>query len=265
MNIGKFFKFCFGCEPDIFPETIIVTPFIPAGKFSAECADITPFKGRLYSGFTASRNGRKFAAVHCGLGDRMMGDAVLLMGITSVRRILFAGACGGLGEAGIGDLIICENAFSGEGFTRYHIPESGIRNVFNSGAMIPAGPACAERLKTSLKYGPVSPVTVRNGNIFTIGSLMAETAENLRFLDEKGFIGVDMELSAVFQAARVTGRDAAALLLVSDLPVSKPVWEGTGKDEKARYNAGMSELIRTSTNFAVSGIEGYKQAGGETV
>jgi len=249
MNNKKLFEYCYGCPPEKFPETVIITPILPVEGFTRDHASVTAFKGRLYSGRIVSDEGREYAVVRCGIGSALTGDAVLLLRLTAVRDIFFAGTCGGLTGCRIGDIIICESSFDGEGFTRYHGPSSDIAAVIDSGAFIPADAGYVDQLRTFLAGNARDKTILKTGDIFTIGSLMAETPETLRGITEKGFRGIDMELSSVYHAARATGRRAASLLLVSDLPQKKPLWEPRSATEKTAYKTGIKELTRLTTEF----------------
>jgi purine-nucleoside phosphorylase len=255
MDIEKLFKYCFGCSPEVFPGTVIITPVLPIKKFKEHCEEITSFSGRLYSGMTASKNGSEFAVVRCGLGDSCAGDAVLLMDVTPARRIILAGACGGLKGCSIGDLIVCENAFNGEGFTRYHTRVSDMDEIFNVGELIPAAPAYTKNLKRFLSERASDKTALKAGDIFTIGSIMAERQKNLVTIEENGFRGIDLELSAVYHAARRIDREATGLMFVSDLPLERPLWRELTRAEKNSYNNGIRGLIRLSVEFAVLGTK----------
>ncbi len=245
------FNYCFGCPAEIFPETAIITPVLPVKSFKEHCDEAAPFSGRLYSGMMAVKNGVEFAVIHCGMGDRFMGDAVLLMDIAPVRRIVFAGTCGGLNGCRIGDLIACRNAFNGEGFSRYHADSFDMKKVFDTGELIPAAPAYTESLIGFLSERAPGGAVFRTGDIFTIGSLMAEERKNVIGIEEKGFKGIDLELSAVYHAARRIGREATGLALVSDLPLQRPIWDQPAQKEKNGYGNGLRQLVRFSAEFAV--------------
>lgn len=251
MNKEKFFEYCFGCGPETFTDKAIITPVFSPEKIAENCEIITSFKGRLYSGVVVSKNGANFTVVRCGIGDQAGGDAILLMDITQVAEILFAGTCAGLGDRGIGDLIICEGAFSGEGFARYHTDTFRMKEIFDSGELIPADPEYIEDLK-SFSHKKANDGTVPDpGKVFTIGSLMAERRENVLSIEKAGFIGIDMELSAVYQAARRIGLKAAGLAVISDLPLKYPVWEELDPERKNSYTRGMKGLIRLSSDFVL--------------
>ena len=249
MNKEAMFGYFFGCEAGDFPGKVILTPFLPERIFTARCRRARAFKGRLYSGTFAEKNGEKFAVIRCGMGDRLMGDAVILLEGTPVRDILFAGACGGLKDCRIGDLVVCENAFNGEGFTRYHTPSFSITRVLETGDMVPSDPGMSGELKSFLGSETHAGAPYRSGDIFTIGSLMAEKDEDLAALEERGFTGIDLELSAVYQAARAIGRRASGLVFVSDLPLKLPLWDGNWPAERPGLNKSAAQLARACMEF----------------
>ncbi len=247
----KLFKYSFGCPPETLQKTAIITPVFSAKKFAEYCKTLTSFRGRLCSGMTASKNERKFSIICCNMGAHFAGDAVLLFKETQVKQIIFAGSCGGLAGCNIGDLLVGENAFNGEGFTRYHMQSSDIKEIFNKGELIPADSDYTKSLQTFLEDHIKNKKSLKSGNIFTIGSILAEDRENLHLIEKKRFKAVDMELSAVYHAAGVIGRKITALMFVSDLPLEKPLWQKMSSQEKNNYNKTIEEVVRFSVEFAV--------------
>ncbi len=249
MNKEKMFKYCFGTKAAEFPETVILTPFMRGERFVIAGAKPVSFKGKLYSGAIIEAKPAKFAVVRCGIGPGLAGDAVLLMGATPARRVIFAGACGGFGASRVGDVVVCEGAFDGEGFSRYHGHDFHIAKIIDNGGIISADKGYTEKLKKFISGKISGRDKIRSGNIFTTGSLLAEEAQNMRAVEDKGFLGVDMELSAVYQAARAARLTATGIVFVSDLPLSRPLWE-TPADLEKEYSGVVDEVIRVSSEFA---------------
>ena len=104
-------------------------------------------------------------------------------------------------------------------------------------------------LKSFLESENSAGAPYRSGDIFTIGSLLAEKAEDLVALEEKGFAGIDLELSAVYQAARAIGRRASGLVFVSDLPLRLPLWDGKWAAERPGLNKSAAQLGRACMEF----------------
>lgn len=250
MDSEKRFKYFFGCSSEGFPKTVIISPFIPASRFKEHCDSSEPFKGMLYSGIKAVKNGKELAVVRCGVGERLMGDAVMLLELARAGKLIFAGSCGGLKGCEIGDIIVCRNAFNGEGFTRYHKKAFDMKSLWGEEETIPADPVYTGHLQDFLTSRIENGGTVKAGDVFTIGSLTGENRDTLSDIEANGYLGVELELSAVFQAAKATGCDAAGMVFVSDLPLKKPAWEGLTTQDKENYNIGVREMIRLSVEFA---------------
>ncbi len=246
MDKKKLFEFCFGVSPEEMPGRVIVTPFIPLKKFKEHCHELSSFKGRFYSGFTAEQYGCNFGVVYCGVGDRLLGDAILLLEEAGGDSVIFAGSCGGLKDVAIGDIVICEKAFNGEGFTRHLKEDSDIRAILNDPQWGYADKALGDVCKKIIDQQSGPDIKCEKGSIFTTGSLLVETDENLNILREEGFTGIEMEVSAVYGAAATAGIKAVAILYVSDLPGEKELWELLNDAQKLRYDKGFRQLVRMS-------------------
>ena len=229
---------------------MIMTPFLPPERFAAGAGPGISFKGRLYQGIKVSREDTEYTVIRCGLGDRLLGDAVLFLGEnTAAEEILFTGSCGGMNGCGMGDIVLCERAFNGEGFSRYHKDGFRMSDVTGSGEYEPADERYIRELKGFFSSWSEGKSALRSGDIFTIGSLAAEKKEALTHIKDRGFIGVDMEMSAVYRAARAAGIKAAGVLIVSDLPLERPLWEGLTPGEREEYNKGLEEMTRLLIGF----------------
>ncbi len=102
----------------------------------------------------------------------------------------------------------------------------------------------SERLMDSVrqqeeKYG----ISCYEGRLFSIDSILGERKETFDFMKEKGCDAVEMEVSAVFTACRATGKKAAALILISDLPLKDMnLFEGITEIDINRYNKVRTDL-----------------------
>jgi len=248
MNTEKMFKFSFGCNQEELPQTVVVSPYIPLKNFAKTCNIEKQFNGYLYSGGICSRENKTFGYICCGVGDRLMGDAILLLKETSVRNIIFIGSCGAFGECKIGDYIVAPEAVNGEGFSRYYDDEK-IETILSEQAPYLSSGELTENIKQYIANNKNDKREVNTGRVFTIGSILAEDDNALSALDENGIIGIEMELSAVYKSAEVSGKKAASVLIVSDLPLSKPIWGDIPKEDRTWYNEGKQEAIEMVINF----------------
>lgn len=251
MDKEKLFKYSFGIHPKDLPSAAIITPFIPLKRFTAYCTKEASFSGRLFSGIIASKEEGKAAIITSGVGASITQDAIMLLGASPVKRLIFTGSCGGVNTSRIGDLIMCESAFNGEGFTRYHEGPYNIKEAFERGGSIDSDAEYTKEAKKFLTKNAQETKCIKSGNIFTIGALTAESKENLLLIEEKGFSGVDMELSIAYSAAKSAGIKAAGLLIVSDQPLKKPIWEEKSPEEKNRYKRNFEDMVKLSAEFAL--------------
>lgn len=249
MDKGKLFEFTFGCRAEVIEENVILTPFIPLRKFLTGDEKADTFKGKIYSGVNATKDGRKYSIINCGIGEGLAGDAVILLGQTKVKRILFTGSCGGVGKVSINDLLICEGALSGEGFSRYYREDFKLKDVLKDESLVLADEVLTTRLTESLN----KEKKAKRGKVFTTGSLVAETSEFLEEIEKEGFLGIDMELSAVYTAAKKVGIPVCSLLYVSDLPLEEPMWKENTQEEIEKKKKCLEKVISHSVDFIIGG------------
>jgi len=220
-----------GCRPEEVAEDVVVTPFMPLKAFlrHMEAETVRELNPRFFfKGFTASFGGRPVTAVLTGVGPSRVGDLVSILSLTPARRVLFAGAVGGLNpEWSLGDFFIPTRAADGEGYTRY--TGNDFAKVIASAPSVPCSTPMGTALESLLK-GKNLPT--RTGRVFTIGSIAFESRENLEALARAGFDALEMELSAFFSAAAHHGLAAAALTYISDLPLKSSLWQEKSPPEQ---------------------------------
>jgi len=250
MDCKRLFRYCYGCEPGSFAQTAIITPFLSLKLFRQYCDADKNFKGKLYSGFTAQKNGKNATIIYCGMGDRLLGDGVMLLKESPVKEIIFIGSCGGLKDCEIGDLILCEDAFNGEGFSRYYEDNFKMDNIFHEGNLIQGNSDYTEQLYQFLCSKIDDNPGLKRGSIFTIGAVTSEKKEIIQAIEGEDFSGIDMEISAAYSAANASGLKATGLLFVSDLPSRKPFWNKMDPKDKIRINNAIGQIIQLSLEFA---------------
>ena len=250
MDKEGLFSFTFGCSSSTITRKVIITPFMSLKRFTEDGEVLESFKGRVYSGKKLKSARGEYTLIYSGIGDRLLGDAVLLLGtVTPAEEILFAGTCGGMNECQIGDIVLCERAFNGEGFSAYYKKDFSMRDIFDRGELISADGKYISVLKDFFDEKITDERPFRSGDIFTIGSLAAESKETLLNIQGKGYLGVDMELSAVYKAAAASGLKSAGVLVVSDLPIEKPFWESLTSFEEDEYNSGVEDMVDVLKDF----------------
>jgi purine-nucleoside phosphorylase len=233
----KVLEVVLGCAPEDVAEDIVVTPFLPLGTFrrlvdEGTVRDLSP--PFFFQGFTAKYKKKPVTVIRTGVGPSRVGDCLSVLSLTPARRVLFAGAVGALHrEWRIGEFFLPTEAADGEGFTRYVLKP--FEDVIDNAGRV----CCRGGLEGALAaFLRSRGETVREGRVFTIGSIAFEAQENLNLLAQHGYDAIEMELSAFFAAARHHGFDSAALTYVSDLPLGSSLWEEkTPQEEDALRRA----------------------------
>ncbi len=229
-SAGRVIPVVFGCRPDDVARDVILTPFVPLGAFRRRLDEVLvelspPF---FYKGFTGAIGGRRLTVIATGVGPARVGDCVGLLSLTPARRVLFAGAVGGLAAThAIGDFFCPLACADGEGYTRY--VERPFRELVAEASMIPRPSGFGEDVPAFLKRRGWA---VHEGRVFTVGCITFESRENLEVIREAGFDALEMELSAFYAAARRHGLEAAVLTYVSDLPLGSSLWEEKSPEER---------------------------------
>jgi len=129
--------------------------------------------------------------------------------VWGVSRIIFYGWCGAVSDSvKIGDIIVATSAFVDEGTSRHY----GYNESAENEAVYPSVPLTG-KIKTALIE---SGISFKNGPVWSTDAIYRETPEKVGYFREMGALAVEMELSAVFTAARFRNIEAAGLLVVSD-------------------------------------------------
>lgn len=123
-----------------------------------------------------------------------------------VRTILFSGWCGAISkDASIGDILLPDSAVIDEGTSPHYKQLPGV--------VVHPRKELHQLLCKSLQDEAVS-YTV--GRIWSTDGIFRETPSKVRKFQELGCLAVEMEISALFSAARFYKLSLAAILIVSD-------------------------------------------------
>jgi uridine phosphorylase len=125
--------------------------------------------------------------------------------VLGAKRILFLGWCGSIQQGvRIADFVVPDRGVIGEGTSGYYRVDNEYPKA--SDAMINA-------IEQSLQ---TCSVPFHKGPVWSTDAPYRETRQKVLLLQGDGVLGVDMELSALFTAARFRQVEIAALLMVSD-------------------------------------------------
>jgi nucleoside phosphorylase len=225
-NFGQeqgLFEYLFGISEDQLGEYLIFSPFmkIDTSSFRIE----KRFKGRLFKGVIFKIGDKKTSLIWTGIGVSLVGDAVMSLK-RQYKGVFLIGSAGGIGEMKIGDILIVNRAYSGEGFSLYLDRDFEVSYIFKSDKFYGSPPEIKERFTFFLED------KVKEGPVFTIGSIFAARAKTIEYLNKKGIKAIEMEVSGFYAACKKRRLPALALLFISDIPQKKPFWKKFSYKEK---------------------------------
>jgi len=220
------FKKLFGVEKSSIKPLCIVSPLNEAALFSG-------------LGLGARAHGDYFRVTDskCAtiIGTRyglLAGDCVLSLADTPCRDVYLFGCCGSIGEE-VGARLLVKKAFNFESFSAMlegqdapacYLPDAELAAAFSGNAALLEG-TCA-----------------------SVGSLALEEAYLPRF-KALGVNCLDMECSAVYSAAKRSGKKALALFYASNRIPDKPWHECLDKSDVARLGRARKDLAALLTDF----------------
>lgn len=175
--------------------------------YRALLSDVRAF-GHVWHGISGSFRGERVAVVVAGVGPSTIGDAVYALHRPGAA-CLYSGTCGGLAEGlGIGDDIVAQRAVCGDGYSLHlgHTPFSTVAG--DAAAVASLRDHLAERVGR-----------VESGLTFTTSSVVREADPDFWRRVDEDCLAIEMGAAAFYAAARATGKRAAALFWVTDLPL----------------------------------------------
>jgi len=147
-----------------------------------------------------------------------------------VHQVLFLGWCGSTSpRVAIGDIIVPDQAFIDEGTSRHYGQEQ-------ASVRCPPGEV-VDCVITALEQAGSSS---HRGAVWTTDAIYRETEKQVRRFQEKGALAVEMEVSALFSAARFRGIEICSVLVTSD-SLHDMQWQPGFRDK--RFAAGRRAAV----------------------
>ena len=167
----------------------------------------------------------------CAYGAPRAVEPVHVFGQLGTQRVIQIGSCGGL-QAGVatGHIVLPERATIGEGASQYY-GKTEVSHVT---------PALIDEAQTHFK---AKGFKVHQGLHLTTSALFAQLPERVASWRDAGYLGVDMETSAVFSAAAFFGMEAASLLFVWDELLNNRTWLDTFSPEETKRQEDANRAI----------------------
>lgn len=236
----------FGCGIEDIAKTVVLTPIWNLEGFKAAADEIIKEFIGWYKGITVIYKGQKVTVISSGIGAPMSGDCALALHHTDCENVIFSGSAGAINlKYNIGDLLAVKQAVIGEGFSRYHRDDIA-KDCFGE-PVDGDSTLCGKLLEVIKEYSVQFGTVSHNGRIFSIDSILGETKETFEYMQQKGCDAVEMEVSAILTACRKARKKAAALIIISDIPLKdRNLFEGITEADVERYNkikAKLPEII----------------------
>lgn len=154
--------------------------------------------------------------IKTGIGAPVLMDALLALGVTPCRRIVFIGSVGALdADIRIGDIVVPELSICGDGASRYIAADSLARGDVYGETTRPDACLLQKALAAAARICPAQRVRWHTGRTFSVDTIAAQFAH----LDEILALGcnvIEMETAAAFRAADLMSIPLVALFSVSD-------------------------------------------------
>lgn len=218
-----------GVELNKFGEYILLTNFfnyveIFANKFNVNIDGTDkPMQSATANNITI---------INFGMGSAMAATIMDLLSAIHPKAVLFLGKCGGLKKiTKLGDLILPIAAIRGDGTSNdYIMPE------------IPALPSF--RMQKAVSTTIVKhDVDYWTGTVYTTNRRVWEHDEEFKnYLKKTRAMAIDMETATIFVAAFKNHMPAGALLLVSDMPMTREGIKTEASDTVVTANYAQKHL-----------------------
>lgn len=234
----RIFLNTFGVDKEKISKNVIISPgWNPERVFDMDKAEEVVSSSPLF-GFKVwniSFEESTITYVRTGHGAPMVLDAVLMLGMTECKNILFLSSIGALSEKiKVGDIIIPEYAVCGDGASRYIGSEKNLSDVF--GKKVYPNKDVIKSLSCITESCCKKNCAVWHyGKTFCADTIMAQYGYIKNIID-MGCNSIDMESAAAFRSAELTGVSAAAIMLVSDNTVLNQSLLSGKIDEKEKLD-----------------------------
>ncbi len=228
-------------------KTVLMPGDPRRAKFIAETYLTNPIqfnevRGML--GFTGLYKGKPVSVMGSGMGMPSIGIySYELFTEYDVENIIRVGSCGGY-DLGLKlfDVLLINEAYSESSFAR---TQGGF-----TGDIIPASEALLQKLRESagLQSIPLVEGRIHSSDIFYYSPVQPGEKPYWQVVHEtKNCLGAEMESFALFHNARITGKQAACLLTVSDTLTDH---QETSPEERER---GFTQMMEVALGAAFAG------------
>lgn len=237
----------FKCAPNDISENVIIAPTWEVNIFKDHVNNIKHIAGPTghgYDIYELSICDKKVTYIITGVGACNLIDAVLALGCTPCRKILFIGSVGALDEnMQIGDIVIPEYSVCGVGANRYLTHKNVIENDSFGKKYYPNKEFSNKVKRVTAKIINNTDIKLHFGRTFSTDTIFAQFAHLKEFINI-GCNTIEMETATLFNAANIVGIKAAAVCNISDnTMVNKSLYSGRTNDEQQRRLKVKKDII----------------------
>lgn len=226
-----------GVRPDQINEHVVLAPCwepsVLPGLGNAQFIDSSTYSSIKVWNISSSH--KNITYIKTGIGAPVLMDALLALGVTRCRQIIFIGSVGALDkQIGIGDIVIPEYSICGDGASRYLTNGAlGEKDVFGE-KVYPDLQLMNNIKQVTDSVCKKHSVAWHAGRNFSTDTVFAQFAHIDTILN-MGCNVIEMETAAAFRAAKMAGIAIGAIFSVSDNTlVNKSLISGR-KTEEMEY------------------------------
>jgi purine-nucleoside phosphorylase len=213
---------CLGVEPDVIRRNVVIAPWWEP-KYLALLGEAEYLSESQFSAikvWNIKNKDQEITFIKTGIGAPVFMDALLALGLTKCRNVIFVGSVGSLDTSiGIGDIVIPQYSICGDGASRYIASESLVDNDVFGSKVTPNKTMFDTVCRITEEVCKQDNVRFHIGKAFSIDSVFAQYAHIDQILN-MGCNVIEMETASAFRAAEVAGLSIAAIFSVSDNTVT---------------------------------------------
>ncbi len=158
-------------------------------------------------------NGVPVSTIRCQMGAPYAAVVMECLARSSVKKVVRCDYAGSISERiNLGDLIIPEQAFGGDGTTPHYITPG------EQGALATTFPGSPEIVNALWNSSQVTGYPCHKTKIISVDALFRETPEKVSKWQEAGADSVDMETSVIYCLGNLFHIQTGAVLAISDKP-----------------------------------------------
>lgn len=182
--------------------------------------------------------------IKTGIGAPVLMDALLALGVTTCKNVIFVGSVGALDEnIGIGDIVVPQFSICGDDASRYIASDILKGNDIFGSKVEPDRKMFNVICKITDSVCSKNDVKFHVGRTFSVDSIFAQYAHIDEILNMDCNV-IEMETASAFRGAKVAGLSLGAIFSVSDNTIiNKSLISGRTESDMNYRKSVRSELI----------------------